>query len=365
MAPVIRRPYQDVITITTATEQDAPLAPMHWNATLSPLGATPAAGPPAPRVVRHAPDFASFFAQWCDEMAPQWRRQHRMGVDAIAQAHLLPAFGAMPLDTITRADVLAFRAALAKRPGLQNKPLSAASIRKVLAILTQFLAEAGDRFGFPSPAAAVKRPRSARADIAPFSLQEINLLCREIRADFRPYLTTRFFTGLRTGEINGLKWEHIDLDLGVIRVRDTFSAGLDEPQAKTPHSRRDVTILPPVREALLAQWRDGRRGCPYVFHSRLGHPIDAHNFANRIWYPLLKRLGLAKRRPYQTRHTTATLLLASGESPEWVARMMGHASTQMLFTVYSRYVPNLTRQDGSAINRLIQDWQLPRSAGTP
>lgn len=47
------------------------------------------------------------------------------------------------------------------------------------------------------------------------------------------------------------------------------------------------------------------------------------------------------------------LLVASGEAPEWIARQLGHSSTEMLFRVYSRYVPNLTRQDGSAIDRLL------------
>jgi integrase len=45
--------------------------------------------------------------------------------------------------------------------------------------------------------------------------------------------------------------------------------------------------------------------------------------------------------------------LAAGETPEWIARQLGHASTEMLFRVYSRYVPNLTRQDGSAMDRLL------------
>ena len=53
------------------------------------------------------------------------------------------------------------------------------------------------------------------------------------------------------------------------------------------------------------------------------------------------------------RHTAATLWLASGEAPEWIARQLGHSSTEMLFHVYSRYVPNLTRRDGSAIDRLL------------
>jgi integrase len=53
------------------------------------------------------------------------------------------------------------------------------------------------------------------------------------------------------------------------------------------------------------------------------------------------------------RHTAATLWLASGEAPEWIARQLGHTTTEMLFRVYSRYVPNLTRNDGSAMDRLL------------
>ena len=77
------------------------------------------------------------------------------------------------------------------------------------------------------------------------------------------------------------------------------------------------------------------------------------NITQRVWHPLLRHLGLRERRPYQTRHTAATLWLASGEAPEWIARQMGHTTTEMLFRVYSRYVPNLTRRDGSAMERLL------------
>ncbi|MEY8250960.1 MAG: integrase, partial [Colwellia sp.] len=81
--------------------------------------------------------------------------------------------------------------------------------------------------------------------------------------------------------------------------------------------------------------------------------VSNNNITKRVWYPMLAHLDLRKRRPYQTRHTAATLWLASGESPEWIARQMGHVNTEMLFRVYSRYVPNLTRRDGSAFERLL------------
>jgi len=91
----------------------------------------------------------------------------------------------------------------------------------------------------------------------------------------------------------------------------------------------------------------------FVFCTRTGGPLNHNNVTKRVWYPLLRHLGLRKRRPYQTRHTAATLWLAAGENPEWIARQMGHTTTEMLFRVYSRYVPNLTRRDGSAFERLL------------
>jgi integrase len=109
----------------------------------------------------------------------------------------------------------------------------------------------------------------------------------------------------------------------------------------------------PVYEALKRQWEVSSKLGEYVFCNREGHPIDNKNFSDRVWYPLLRHLDLPKRRPYQMRHTAATLWLASGEAPEWIARQLGHTNTQMLFTVYSRFVPNMTRQDGSAIDRLL------------
>ena len=81
--------------------------------------------------------------------------------------------------------------------------------------------------------------------------------------------------------------------------------------------------------------------------------MDVHNVTYRVWYPLLDRLKLARRRPYNCRHTAATLWLGAGENPEWIARQLGHTTTQMLFRTYSRFVPNLTRRDGSAFDRFL------------
>ena len=108
-----------------------------------------------------------------------------------------------------------------------------------------------------------------------------------------------------------------------------------------------------VRDALLDQ-RELTGDNKFVFVNNKGQPLDRRNVTQRVWYPLLRMLELEKRNPYQTRHTAATLMLASGEAAEWIARQLDHANTEMLFRVYSRYVPNLTRNNGSAFEQLLK-----------
>ena len=84
-----------------------------------------------------------------------------------------------------------------------------------------------------------------------------------------------------------------------------------------------------------------------------GKPLDKKNVAARVWHPLLRYLNLKPRRPYQTRHTAATLWLAAGENPEWIAKQMGHTTTAMLFRKYSRFIANNIKRDGEAFENLI------------
>lgn len=298
------------------------------------------------------PLFADFAEQWFLEMSPQWRRLHRACVRAVLDKNLLPTFGSRLVGEITKADVLAFRAQVAQLPGRKGT-LGHARINKIMCFLRQILNEAADRFDLPPAYRGVKPLKQKKADVRPFSLDEVNRILTAVRPDYRNYLITRFFTGMRTGEINGLQWKSIDLERNLILVRETLVAGEVEEDAKNRSSLRDIPMQPMVREAIDAQLEQRDPEVPWVFSTRAGGPIDGHNFTNRVWYPLLRYLGLDKRRPYQTRHTAATLMLAAGENPEWIARTLGHANTDMLFRVYSRYVPNLTRQDGRAFAGLL------------
>lgn len=299
------------------------------------------------------PPFSVFANQWVDEHSVEWRRSHLKSLVSTLNGRLIPAFGGKVVSSITKSDILAFRAALAKEPGRAGKAgLSAKRINEIMGTLKQIMEEAADRFEFTSPALNVKRLRVRKSDVQPFSLQEVQTILNTVRADYRDYLQVRFLTGMRTGEVNGLKWKYVDFDRRLLMVRETFVLGEDE-YTKTDGSQREIRMSQPVVEALARQHRVTYGKSEYVFCNMLGTPLDNTNFTKRIWYPLLRYLGYELRRPYQMRHTAATLWLAAGEAPEWIARQLGHTSTEMLFRTYSRYVPNMTRQDGSAMDRLL------------
>ena len=211
--------------------------------------------------------------------------------------------------------------------------------------------EAAREYEFASPFQYIKRLRKERTDVNPFCLEEVQKIITNIREDYRCYVIMRFFTGLRSSEINALKWAHIDFDRRMIYVREALVKG-ELTNLKTSQSARDVLMVDPVYEALKAR-RSPTDSNTLVFMNNAGKPVDTVNFAKRVWKPLLAGLEIPYRKPYNTRHTAAALWLASGEAPEFVALQLGHTSTEMLFRVYSRYIPNTTRQDGSAFNALI------------
>ena len=277
------------------------------------------------------PLFEAFANQWVDEHSIEWRRSHIRSLLSTLNSRLIPQFGKKAVGQITKADILAFRATLAKAKGRGEKEgLSPKRINEIVGLLGQILDEAADRFEFTSPTTNIKRLRLRKTDVDPFSLTDVQRILATVRADYKQYFVTRFFTGMRTGEVHGLKWKYVDFDLRVIRVRETFVLGEDE-YTKTDGSQRDIQMSQPVFDALKEQFKVTGKASDYVFCNMAGVPLDNKNFSDRIWYPLLRHLGLQKRRPYQMRHTAATLWLASGEAPEWIARQLGHTTPKCFF----------------------------------
>ncbi|MDY0269927.1 Arm DNA-binding domain-containing protein [Trichloromonas sp.] len=301
---------------------------------------------------RQTPSFASFCEEWYMENEVRWKRSYRRTVRGNLDKHLISEFGKKEVGSIDKGEILKFRSSLAKVRNGKKEGLSPDRINHIMTTLRMILEDAADRFHFSTPFSRIKPLKVIRSDVDPFSMEEVSLFLERIREDFRDYYIVRFFTGMRTGEIDGLQWEYVDFERRLIRVRETLVDGRVDV-TKTSASIREISMSTPVYEALCRQHQATGNLGAFVFCNREGQPLDHRNITKRIWYPSLRVMGLKPRKPYQTRHTAATLWLAAGENPEWIARQMGHSTTRMLFTVYSRFVPNLTRQDGSAFENLL------------
>ncbi|MBE0443898.1 Arm DNA-binding domain-containing protein [Psychrobacter sp. FME5] len=295
--------------------------------------------------------FDSFSKVWLEEKKPEWRNSQTTNVANIFRIYLLPHFGNMPLNTIGKAKIMAFRGNLVKE-GNNGRLLSASRINHIMTPLRMVITEASERFDFENPWKNIKPLSVPKSSVSPFTLEEVMLIIDNVRVDYKPYFTVRFFTGMRTGEIDGLPWKNIDFGRRQIIIDQAVVAGVIG-DTKTSGSNRIIHMNQLVYDALIEQQSLTKHRSEFVFSTKAGTPLSHRNVTKRVWYPLLRYLELDIRNPYQSRHTAATLWLAAGESPEWIAAQMGHSSTTMLFTVYSRYVPNLTRQDGSALDKLL------------
>ncbi|MEN8723154.1 MAG: DUF3596 domain-containing protein [Alphaproteobacteria bacterium] len=301
------------------------------------------------------PLFEEFAAVWWRENEFRWRNGTKATNRTNLHKHLLPAFSDSTLDEIDRQSVIQFRTELASTQSRKKGTLlHPKTINHITALLSNIMSEAEERYSVPNPCKRIKKLPVPKTDIKPFTTHEVQQIINAARHDYKCYFAMRFFTGLRTGEIHGLRWKHVDFDHKLILVRETYSRGRTE-YTKTDGSQREVRMTDLLFDFVKKHFEESIRNSPnnFVFQTTSGGPIDTKNVTERVWYPLLEQLRLERRRPYQTRHTAATLWLAAGESPEWIARQMGHTTTEMLFKVYSRYVPNLTRQDGSAFDRLL------------
>lgn len=164
-------------------------------------------------------------------------------------------------------------------------------------------------------------------EIYPFNLEEVNTLIKNASGWFKNYITLAFLTGLRTGEILGLRWCDVDFGEGVINIRQAISDGVISTP-KTKASIREIDMLPQVKKALMAQYKiTGSKKAGYIFltqHDRFYTKSDS--ITVYAWKPLLEKCHIQYRILYQMRHTFASIMIQQGEEIGWVSSTMGHKS---------------------------------------
>jgi integrase len=176
--------------------------------------AAPLGGPRVLSPAIQTPRFRDFAKEWYAQHEIEWRRSYRPTVQGVLDQHLLPRFGEMDVSHIMKEDILNFRSALGKVRGRKSKDgLSAQRINHVTGFLRRVLEGAAERLHFINPYQRIKPLKLSKSDVQPFTMTEVLPLLHTVRKDFENYLKVRFFTGMRTGEVDGLKWRYVDFDV--------------------------------------------------------------------------------------------------------------------------------------------------------
>ena len=284
-------------------------------------------------------------AMWAKKKVKRVKASSWRDYRSIMNHHLLPKFGNIPIKDITFDDVEDFVDGLSCGNKRKNNIL--VPMRSVF--------EYASKRGIVDTNIMlyVDNLKPEDPNIRPLTIGEVMDFLEYVPPHYKPFFEVAFFTGMRFGEMAGLKWRNIDFDRGVIRVIETRVYGEEGPP-KTKKSKRDIDILQPTYDALMRQ-KEITGKSKYVFLDMNYKPLIPDHVRNVIWTPALEMAKIEYRPMLHTRHTFATMMLDAGEDIGWVQNQLGHASLQMIYTRYYSWVKKSTRSDGSAFMKGMYD----------
>lgn len=220
-----------------------------------------------------------------------------------------------------------------------------------------------------NPAASASPPRIPKRVPKVWNQQQVKLFlenAREGKSNYYIVYLLAIWTGMRRGEILGLRWKDIDLEAGTISiVQNLVYTGkrllIQEP--KTPGSIRTVTISPFVVKEL-RNYKETQNqqkqllGPAYedndlVIVNEMGNPLHPRSLSGN-YGNLIKKLNLDRIRFHDLRHVHATLLLKIGEHPKVVSERLGHSNTKMTMDTYSHVTSNMQREASLRFENFIQ-----------
>ena len=288
-------------------------------------------------------------AQWMDEwfenvckikVRPSSHQTYRGYIDR----HIAPNIGRIPLEKLSAMDVQKLYRKLltggrVARAESRNQPkgLSAKTVRNINQVISSAMNFAvAQRILAQNPCKAVALPKLEHKEMQTIPAAQLVAFLDEAKVSgvYELYYI-ELATGLRRGELLGLKWEDIDLTAGVIRVRRQVSridGKIVEAPLKTKNAYRTVTISPQAVEVLNAQ--KAKTNDEYVFPSPSGGPISPDS-VNNMLKRVLKRAGIPRVRFHDLRHTFATLALQNGVDIKTVSGMLGHFSAGFTLDTYA------------------------------
>jgi len=268
---------------------------------------------------------------------------------SLLRLHVTPVLGDRKLSQLASADIQKLYT------GMLERGLSARTIRYTHAVLSMALDQAVKwSFLAKNPAKAVDLPRNRPQEMRFFTREQATAFLAAAEADrWRALWHLLLVTGMRPGEALGLKWS--DLDGQRVRIQRNLVRSPDGrwvlKEPKTQRGIRAVAVPAATTDSLQRHRRHqleerlmagpGYVDQGLVFAATNGNPLDWHVLVQRHFNAIIKAAGLPRIRPYDLRHTTATLLLAAGENIKVVSERLGHANAAMTLNVYSHVLPDM------------------------
>ncbi len=296
--------------------------------------------------------FRDFAREWEEKHLFRVRTSTAIVYRRLLRYQLLPAFGERSLAALTPVDVQAYIARQVESGALAPK-----TVNNALALLKQMLKAAMD-WGYLSavPLAGVKKLRQHRRDLPLWTLAEIRKFLLGAPEEWRTVWLVGTFTGLRPGEIQAMTWQDQNWpDFAANKIHVTCAYEAESKvlgPTKTDRSVRLVDMVPAVRQALLALKIQSGDGSWLVFPG----PQDSmfsRSVMKRAWHRTLEATGVRRIRPYDLRHTFASLLITAGKNPLYIARQMGHYSAGFTLDTYGHLMEALPKQQVEWIDELV------------
>jgi integrase len=294
------------------------------------------------------------FAQWWEQWWPttvDLRASTRARDESYARSHILPAFGPTQLARIDHAGVQAWVAEL------RSKGLAPATVVKAAQILSKVMAAAVRDRAIPvDPTRGLRLPTIERPEMRFLNPTDVATLADAIDQRYRAFVILGAYSGLRLGELAGLRRDRLDLVRGQVNVVETLLEVDNRHSLGPPKTRagRRAVPLPRTVVAELERHAAGIDPTRLVFTAPEGGPLRASLFRTRTWYPAVERAGLAPLRIHDLRHTAVALWIAAGASPKEIATRAGHTSVVTVLDRYGHLLPGYEDRVNDALDAMFE-----------
>ncbi len=279
----------------------------------------------------------------------------------MARVHIVPALGAVRLADLSPAAVQGWVDGMRGRVSART----ASYARTVLRIALQDATMLG--MVAANPVDRTRGPKQEPRKVAAFTLAECEALFdRAEGSRMEPLLRFAAYSGMRRGEVLGLRWTDVDMQAGAVSVRQSrvALAGKTTVHApKTEAGMRTITVPGAAMDALRARWAQQAadrlkagaawRDEGWVFATAAGGPLDP-NHASRDFRRLRDAAGLPKEPFHALRHTAVSVQFATHVSPEVVSKRIGHKRTALTMDVYGHMLPQADQEAAGKVDAFLR-----------